>query len=69
MHSMHMAALETGIVPVNWSEDIPRNIDYYLERTSNGSSLSYVVHSWVAVRRNRRHSWRLFEEALKTDYE
>ncbi|MFW6401713.1 MAG: trehalose-phosphatase [Desulfohalobiaceae bacterium] len=50
-------------------EDIPRNIDYYLERTSNGSSLSYVVHSWVAVRRDRRHSWRLFEEALKTDVE
>lgn len=50
-------------------EDIPRNIDYYLQRTSNGSSLSYVVHSWVAVRRNRRHSWRLFEEALKTDVE
>ena len=50
-------------------EDIPRNIDYYLERTSNGSSLSYVVHSWVAVRRDRRHSWKLFEEALKTDVE
>ncbi len=50
-------------------EDIPRNIDYYLERTSNGSSLSYVAHSWVAVRRDRRHSWKLFEEALKTDVE
>jgi len=50
-------------------EDIPQNIDYYLQRTSNGSSLSYVVHSWVAVRRGRHHSWRLFEEALKTDVE
>jgi len=50
-------------------EDIPKNIDYYLERTSNGSSLSYVVHTWVAARRNRRHAWRLFEEALKTDVE
>ncbi|MCF8030084.1 MAG: trehalose-phosphatase [Desulfohalobiaceae bacterium] len=50
-------------------EDIPKNIDYYLERTSNGSSLSYVVHSWVSARRDRRHSWRLFEEALKTDVE
>ncbi len=46
---------------------IPRNIDYYLQRTSNGSSLSYVVHSWVAGRRNRKESWELFEEALKTD--
>ncbi len=46
---------------------IPRNIDYYLQRTSNGSSLSYIVHSWVAGRRNRKESWELFEEALKTD--
>ncbi len=50
-------------------EDIPKNIEYYLQRTSNGSSLSYVVHSWVAARRDRRHSWQMFEEALKTDVE
>ena len=48
-------------------DTIPKNIDYYLKRTSNGSSLSYIVHSWVATRRDRRHSWELFEEALKTD--
>jgi len=48
-------------------DTIPKNIDYYLQRTSNGSSLSYIVHSWVATRRDRRHSWELFEEALKTD--
>jgi alpha,alpha-trehalase len=48
-------------------DTIRKNIDYYLKRTSNGSSLSYVVHSWVATRRDRRHSWELFEEALKTD--
>jgi alpha,alpha-trehalase len=46
---------------------IPKNIDYYLKRTSNGSSLSYIIHSWVAARRDRKHSWELFEEALKTD--
>lgn len=48
-------------------ETIPRNIDYYLERTSNGSSLSWIIHSWVAARRDRRRSWNLFNEALKTD--
>ncbi|HEX9640918.1 MAG TPA: glycosyl hydrolase family 65 protein, partial [Candidatus Krumholzibacteria bacterium] len=48
-------------------ETIPKNIDYYLQRTSNGSSLSRIIHSWVAARRDRRHSWRLFQEALKTD--
>ncbi len=46
---------------------IPKNVDYYLERTSNGSSLSWVIHSWVAARRDREHSWKLFNQALKTD--
>lgn len=46
---------------------IPKNIDYYLQRTSNGSSLSWIIHSWVAARRNREHSWQLFQKALKTD--
>ncbi|ADE16233.1 beta-phosphoglucomutase family hydrolase [Nitrosococcus halophilus Nc 4] len=48
-------------------EQIPKNIDYYLQRTSNGSSLSWIIHSWVATRRDREHSWQLFQEALKTD--
>ena len=29
-------------------DSIPRTIDYYLQRTSHGSTLSRVVHSWVA---------------------
>ena len=48
-------------------DTIPRNIDYYLQRTSNGSSLSWIIHSWVAARRDRAHSWQLFQQALKTD--
>ncbi|KFI22608.1 trehalose-phosphatase [Nitrosococcus oceani] len=48
-------------------EDIPKNIDYYLQRTSNGSSLSWIIHAWAATRRDRKHSWQLFQEALKTD--
>ena len=31
-------------------ETIPRNIDYYLKRTSHGSTLSRVVHAWVLAR-------------------
>jgi alpha,alpha-trehalase len=46
---------------------IPRNIDYYLERTSHGSTLSSVVHSWVLARSNRPGSWQLFCEALESD--
>lgn len=48
-------------------DTIPKNIDYYLKRTSNGSSLSWIIHSWVAARRDRKRSWELFEQALKTD--
>jgi alpha,alpha-trehalase len=43
------------------------NVDYYLRRTSNGSSLSRVVHSWVMARTDREGAWKLFTEALETD--
>ena len=46
---------------------IPRNIDYYLRRTSHGSTLSKVVHAWVLARRDRRQAWDYFLEALDSD--
>ncbi|HJL18503.1 MAG TPA: trehalose-phosphatase [Sandaracinaceae bacterium LLY-WYZ-13_1] len=46
---------------------IPRNIEYYSGRTSHGSSLSRVVYAWVLARSDRRRSWSLFEEALRSD--
>ncbi|MDR9438802.1 MAG: glycosyl hydrolase family 65 protein [Halomonas sp.] len=46
---------------------IPRNVDYYLHRTSHGSTLSWVVHSWVLARTDRQHSWALFQSALDSD--
>ena len=48
-------------------ETIPKNIDYYLKRTSHGSTLSWVVHSWVLSRSDRTGSWKFFREALKSD--
>ena len=48
-------------------DTIPKNIQYYLKRTSHGSTLSRVVHSWVLARSDRTRSWELFEEALKSD--
>jgi alpha,alpha-trehalase len=48
---------------------IARNIDYYVRRTSHGSTLSWVVHAWVLARRDRRGSWQLFERALNSDFE
>lgn len=48
-------------------ETIPKNIEYYLKRTSHGSTLSRVVHSWVLARSKRELSWKLFREALESD--
>ncbi|WP_321573493.1 glycosyl hydrolase family 65 protein, partial [Geminicoccus flavidas] len=48
---------------------IRKNIDYYLQRTSHGSTLSSVVHAWVLARSSRRDSWALFREALRSDIE
>jgi alpha,alpha-trehalase len=46
---------------------IPKNIEYYLERSSNGSTLSNIVHSWVLARSDRARSWDLFCHALESD--
>lgn len=46
---------------------IPPTIAYYLARTSHGSTLSRVVHSWVLARADRAHSWALFKQALRAD--
>lgn len=42
-------------------------IDYYLARTSNGSSLSGVVHTWLMVRAGIEPSWPLFADAMGSD--
>ncbi|TYQ02950.1 UNVERIFIED_ORG: glycosyl hydrolase family 65 [Nocardia globerula] len=46
---------------------IPRTIDYYMARTSHGSTLSGVVHSWVLARANRDRAMEFFDLALKSD--
>ncbi len=48
---------------------IQRNIEYYMQRTSHGSTLSRIVHSWVLARSDRESSWKLFEKALRSDIE
>jgi alpha,alpha-trehalase len=46
---------------------IQRNIDYYDERTSHGSTLSRIVNAWVLARSDRKRSWEFFEGALLSD--
>jgi trehalose/maltose hydrolase-like predicted phosphorylase len=46
---------------------VPRTILYYLSRTSHGSTLSRLAHSWVLARSDREQSWSLFTQALDCD--
>lgn len=46
---------------------LSRNIDYYLARTSHGSTLSAVVHAWVLARAHRERAMEFFCRALRAD--
>ena len=48
-------------------DQLERTVDYYLARTSHGSSLSGVVHSWLQVHAGREPSWPLVRAALAGD--
>jgi HAD superfamily hydrolase (TIGR01509 family) len=48
---------------------IKKNLEYYLKRTSHGSTLSRVVHSYLANQLEIKDlSWSMYNEALKSDY-
>lgn len=46
---------------------IRRNVDYYLERTSGGSTLSEIAHAHVLAQLDPEKSWQLFARALRSD--
>jgi len=46
---------------------IPRTIEYYLDRTTHGSTLSAVVHAWVLARAHRHRALDYFIESLLSD--
>ena len=48
-------------------DDLVRTVTYYLERTSNGSTLSRVVNASVLAGLDRSRAWSLFREALIAD--
>jgi trehalose/maltose hydrolase-like predicted phosphorylase len=52
----------------SWSPDrIPDTIDYYLSRTSGGSTLSAVVNAWVLARVGRESAFDEYLDALRCD--
>ena len=48
-------------------EVIPGTIEYYLSRTSHGSTLSALVHAWVLARAHRDQSLEYFRLLLESD--
>ncbi|MCV7267145.1 trehalose-phosphatase [Mycolicibacterium doricum] len=46
---------------------VPDMVDYYLARTSHGSTLSGVVHTWVLARANRDRAVEFFRQVLQSD--
>ncbi|WP_369386572.1 glycoside hydrolase family 65 protein [Streptomyces sp. CG1] len=44
-----------------------RTVDYYLRRTSHGSTLSELVHGLVLARARRAEAWQYVREALEAD--
>ncbi|MGW2125435.1 hypothetical protein [Streptomyces sp. NPDC001758] len=44
-----------------------RTVDYYLRRTSHGSTLSGLVHGLVLARARRAEAWSYVHEALEAD--
>ncbi len=48
---------------------LEKNYDYYIRRCSHGSTLSRVVHSYIAALTGRSEkAWELYDEALQSDY-
>ncbi|MBA2880177.1 beta-phosphoglucomutase family hydrolase [Desulfosalsimonas propionicica] len=48
---------------------LEKNFDYYMARTSHGSTLSRVVHAALARRLGRKDiAWQFYQEALSSDY-
>lgn len=48
-------------------QQIPKTVEYYAARTSHGSTLSAVVHSWVSARGDRDQAMQYFAQVLKSD--
>jgi alpha,alpha-trehalase len=48
-------------------EQLARTVDYYLERTSHGSTLSGVVSAWVLARYQPEEAWQFLQHALESD--
>lgn len=52
------------------SNYLQKNLEYYIQRTSHGSTLSRVVHAYLAnLINDKKISWELFRQALTSDFQ
>ena len=49
------------------ADAIVRTVEFYASRSTHGSTLSNVVHSWLEARRDRERSWEFLALALESD--
>ncbi|AKP66240.1 glycoside hydrolase family 65 protein [Companilactobacillus ginsenosidimutans] len=68
--STFMGILKDMGYPVeNPEKFIKDNVNFYLQRTTHGSTLSRIVYSMLALKVNDKElSWKLFYQALTSDY-
>ena len=64
-HILEMMGYEVG----DAVRFMKKNYEYYIRRTSHGSTLSYVVHSAILkyVRSQKKDMWKWYFNALKSD--
>lgn len=68
LFSAHELKAQLGFMGYEFDTDtIPRTIEFYRERSTHGSTLSNVVHSWVEARMDRARSWEFLVQALESD--
>lgn len=48
-------------------KQVADTIDYYVHRTTHGSTLSEFIHAWAYSRCDINESWRLYQQALLAD--
>lgn len=59
--------LLTGLGYHLGAEQLLATVEHYAVRTTDGSTLSHVVHAWVVARSNRPGSWEHLTHALDAD--
>jgi trehalose/maltose hydrolase-like predicted phosphorylase len=62
-----LAGLFRGLGYAVDDETWRRTVEYYLSRTSHGSTLSSLVHGWVLARAKRSAAWAYCRQALESD--